>query len=63
MTDHPLRRGMTGAKPAAFVHWILDVLNVQAGDTVDDIFPGTGGCGAVIAARLEPRPELTLLVQ
>lgn len=58
-----LRRGMTGAKPAAFVHWILDVLNVQAGDTVDDIFPGTGGCGAVIAARLEPRPELTLLVQ
>lgn len=58
-----LRRGMTGAKPAAFVHWLLDVLNVQAGDTVDDIFPGTGGCGAVIAARLEPRPELTLLVQ
>lgn len=50
-----LRRGLTGAKPAAFVHWVLDVLNAQPGDTMDDLFPGTGGCGAVIAARLEPR--------
>lgn len=57
-----LRRGLTGAKPAAFVHWVLDVLNAERGDTVDDIFPGTGGCGQVIAARLEPRPALELLV-
>lgn len=57
-----LRRGLTGAKPAAFVHWMLDVLNAEPGDTVDDIFPGTGGCGQVIAARLEPRPALELLV-
>lgn len=37
-----LKRGFTGAKPTAFVYWLLDVLNVQPGDTVDDIFPGSG---------------------
>lgn len=37
-----LKRGFTGAKPTAFVWWLLDVLNVQPGDTVDDLFPGSG---------------------
>ena len=51
-----LKRGLTGAKPAAFMRWILDALNVQVGDTVDDLFPGTGGCGDVIAGRLRHAP-------
>lgn len=53
-----LRKGLTGAKPVAFMLWILDVLNIESGDTVDDLFPGTGGCSDVIAARLGMRPAL-----
>lgn len=37
-----LRKGLAGAKPKEFCYWIFDVLNVQSGDTVADIFPGTG---------------------
>lgn len=37
-----LKKGLTGAKPVAFCNWILECLNVQPGDTVDDLFPGTG---------------------
>lgn len=47
-----LQRGLTGAKPAAFMHWVLDALNVQPGDAVDDLYPGSGACSAVIAQRL-----------
>lgn len=37
-----LRKGLSGAKPEAFCYWVLQVLNVQPGDTLDDLFPGTG---------------------
>jgi len=37
-----LKKGLTGAKPVAFCNWVLDLLNVRPGDTVDDLFPGTG---------------------
>jgi hypothetical protein len=53
-----LRKGFTGAKPAEFVQWIMDVLHVQPGDVVNDLFPGSGGCSDVIAARLMPRPSI-----
>jgi len=50
---HPitLRKGLTGAKPEAVCAWILDLLNVQAGDKVVDLFPGTGIMGRVAAKR------------
>jgi len=35
--------GLKGAKPPKFNRWILDLLVYQDGDTVDDLFPGTGG--------------------
>jgi hypothetical protein len=40
-----LRRGLVGAKPPGFAQWILRLLNVRydLGDTIDDLFPGTGG--------------------
>jgi hypothetical protein len=40
-----LRRGFTGAKPARFNRWVLDLLgyNEDAGDAVTDLFPGTHG--------------------
>lgn len=45
-----LRKGLPGAKPARFNQWILDLLNWQPGDTVDDLFPGTGGMSATVDA-------------
>lgn len=44
-----LRRGIVGAKPEAFCRWILAVLNFQEGDVLDDIFPGTGIMGRIVA--------------
>ena len=36
-----LQRGLTGAKPDAFCHWLFELLNIVDGDTFDDFFPGT----------------------
>lgn len=44
-----LRKGIVGAKPPQFCSWLLDVFNYQPGDTLDDIFPGTGIMGRVVA--------------
>lgn len=46
-----LKKGLTGAKPEAFCEWVLDLLNVQPGDTVIDLFPGTGIMGRVAERR------------
>jgi hypothetical protein len=43
-----LRRGLTGAKPERFCRWVLDLMGYVPGDTVDDLFPGTGVMGRVI---------------
>lgn len=52
------KRGVHGAKPAAFTQWVLDILNVRPGDEVDDLFPGSGAVRAIIAERLkEPIDE------
>lgn len=42
-----LKKGLTGAKPASVCRWILDLLNVQPGDEVVDLFPGTGVMGRI----------------
>lgn len=47
-----LRKGLTGAKPSDFCGWVLDLLNVQPGDEVIDLYPGTGIMGEVAAERL-----------
>lgn len=46
-----LKKGFTGAKPDAFCEWVLDLLNVQPGDEVVDLFPGTGIMGEVATRR------------
>ena len=38
-----LKRGFTGAKPEAFAIWILDLLGVQEGADIVDLFAGSGG--------------------
>lgn len=42
-------RGLPGAKPDEFNRWIADLLNYREGDTLDDLFPGTGGMGLTLA--------------
>ena len=37
-----LRRGLTGAKPEAVVHWGLELLGARPDDDLHDLFPGTG---------------------
>jgi hypothetical protein len=46
-----LRKGLTGTKPRPFCDWVLDLLNVQPGDVIDDLFPGLGLLGQAAAAR------------
>lgn len=43
-----LQRGLTGVKPEGFCFWLFEVLNLEPGDTLDDLFPGSG---AVTAAQ------------
>lgn len=37
-----LRRGLVGAKPERFCHWLFEVVNLQASDEFHDLFPGSG---------------------
>lgn len=46
-----LKKGLTGAKPEKFCEWVLDLLNVQPGDQVVDLYPGTGIMGRVADLR------------
>jgi len=59
MVKGDFRSGKTfvGRKPQAFCRWMLDLLGAQPGDTVDDLFPGSGAVSAAIAERLRHQPE------
>jgi len=37
-----LKKGLCGAKPPEFCYWLFSVLGAEKGDTLDDLFPGTG---------------------
>ena len=37
-----LRKGVVGAKPEGFCQWLFQVLNVEDGDELVDLYPGTG---------------------
>ena len=43
------QRGLVGAKPPAFCRWVLDLLGYLEGDSIDDVFPGTGVLANVAA--------------
>ena len=46
-----MRKGFTGAKPERFCHWVMDLLGWKSGDQIDDLYPGTGVMGRVVAIR------------
>lgn len=37
-----LKKGLTGAKPPDLMYWLFDAMNLRPGDTLVDLFPGTG---------------------
>lgn len=41
----PLRTGTHGAKPVVFCEWLFQLLGLQRGDTLIDLFPGSGVVG------------------
>lgn len=49
LTAAPPNSGHTGAKPRAWTRWVLDLLGVTDGDTIEDLFPGSGAVTAEIA--------------
>jgi hypothetical protein len=51
-----LRKGLTGAKPEAVCRWILELLNHQPGDTLDDLYPGSGVMNRVLDSPPLPEP-------
>jgi len=58
-----MMKGLPGAKPRKFCRWIFSLLNAQKGDTMDDLFPGTGIVGASWAewtGSKSPLPHLPL---
>jgi hypothetical protein len=57
-----LRRGLTGAKPLAFCEWVLRGFGFEPGDTVDDLFPGTGIMGVALAKARRDPPQMEALV-
>jgi hypothetical protein len=40
-----LRKGLTGAKPAAFCWWLIALMGLEPEDELVDLFPGTGAMG------------------
>lgn len=41
-----LRRGLTGAKPAAVCQWLFAVMGCEPADDLDDLYPGSGAVAA-----------------
>ena len=58
LVAHAARGGGTlpGRKPLAFCAFLFDALGLGPGDTLDDLFPGTGIIGRAWAACSEPSP-------
>lgn len=57
------RDGIIGGKPRAFCFWVFALLGAENGDTLDDLFPGTGAVGAAWADYMGekcPLPALPL---
>lgn len=37
--------GTHGAKPEAFCYWLFNLMGLRPGDTLDDLYPGSGAVG------------------
>jgi hypothetical protein len=46
-----MKKGLTGAKPKRLCNAVIDWLGWKLGDTIDDLYPGTGIFSLVLAVR------------
>jgi hypothetical protein len=46
---------VTGTKPAVFCRWMFDLIGARAGDSLDDLFPGSGIVGQAWRAYVANR--------
>lgn len=53
LTVSPLSSGFIGAKPEEWSAWVLEMLGYQDGDTVTDLFEGSGAVTSYINKRKE----------
>jgi hypothetical protein len=65
MVREKARKGevFLGRKPREFCRWVFDLLGAQRGDTLDDLFPGSGAVTAAWEEFIGARPprELELI--
>lgn len=47
---------VTGAKPAAFARWVFQLLDARPGDTLEDVYPGSGGIARAWDHYVSPAP-------
>lgn len=50
ITPITMRQPVRGAKPEPFCRWIIDLLGLIPGDTLDDLFPGSGAMDRAVTA-------------
>lgn len=50
------RAGLTGQKSRGFCEWVVRALGAEIGDTLTDVFPGTGIMGETFAALMAQPP-------
>lgn len=55
MTTLPSR--VIGTKPAAFCRWMFDLIGALPGDTLDDLFPGSGAVARAWTAYTTTAPD------
>lgn len=48
--------GLTGQKPPGFCEWVLRALGVEDGDSLDDLFPGSGVMGQTFKRFISQPP-------
>lgn len=42
------RTGFVGAKPPEWTAWVVDAMGYRVGDSVDDLYPGSGAVGTAV---------------
>jgi hypothetical protein len=53
----PPRRGFVGSKPHEWTEWVLGLMGYQDGDTVEDLFAGSGMVTEYIYSRAQGRAQ------
>jgi hypothetical protein len=56
-----VNKGLIGAKPRKFCRWVFELLGARDGDTLEDLFPGSGAVSAAWSEWIgdrRPPPQL-----